>query len=260
MVKQPSVIAVFLLAACLSANAADGGVQEPPKKRFNLPPNPLADPLMATNAFLDDHPDLRLRLLALEKYRAGKLEDAFRYFRRAAYYADKPSQGMVAEMLWEGRGTPRDAALAYAWMDVAAERGYLGFLSLRERYWDALGQAERERALREGAGIYAEYGDEVAEPRLNAALRRGQRSVAGSRTGFVGAVSIYIEGYGEIPASQYFAPKYWDPKQYREWHDQVWQKPLTGQVKVGDVEAVGDRKATPTTPQPDDPPGEQDPR
>ena len=195
----------------------------------------------------------------VKAFDAGKYEDAFHYFRRASYYADKPSQGMVAEMLWEGKGTPRDPALAYAWMDVAAERGYLGFLSLRERYWEALDAGDRERALREGEGIYAEYGDDVAEPRLNAALRRGSRSVVGSRTGFVGAVSIHIEGYGEIPASQYFAPKYWDPKQYREWHDQVWQKPLTGQVKVGDVETVGDGK--PANPPPRrDPPTADDPR
>ena len=254
-----ATMAAVVLAAALGGHAADAGAQETPKKRFNLPPNPLADPLMATNAFLDDHPDLRLRLLALEKYRAGKFEDAFHYFRRAAYYADKPSQGMVAEMLWEGTGTPRDPALAYAWMDLAAERGYLGFLSLRERYWDALDADQRARALREGEGLYAEYGDEVAEPRLNAALRRGSRNVVGSRTGFVGAVSIYIEGYGEIPASQYFAPKYWDPKQYREWHDQVWQKPLTGQVRVGELENVGDGKPA-TTPPREEPRAQPEPR
>ena len=118
---------------------------------------------------------------------------------------------------------------------------------------------QRARALREGEGLYAEYGDEVAEPRLNAALRRGSRNVVGSRTGFVGAVSIYIEGYGEIPASQYFAPKYWDPKQYREWHDQVWQKPLTGQVRVGELENVGDGKPA-TTPPREEPRAQPEPR
>ena len=250
-------LAGLLLAAVLAPLAGGAGADEP-KKRFNLPPNPLADPLMATTAFLDDHPDLRFRLLALEKYRAGKFEEAFTFFRRASRYADKPSQGMVGEMLWEGKGTPQDRALAYAWMDLAAERRYLGFLSLRERYWDALDDAERERAVSEGEAIYAEFGDAVAEPRLNAALRRGSRNVVGSRTGFVGAVNIYIEGYGEIPASQYFAPKYWDPKQYREWHDRVWQKPLTGRVKVGDVETVDPKPAPATVPRDrklgDDPP------
>lgn len=255
------IAAVFLAAVIAGspAAAAETGAQATPKKRFNLPPNPLADPIMATDAFLDDHPDLRLRLLALEKYRAGKFEDALHYFRRASYYADKPSQGMVAEMLWEGKGAARDPALAYAWMDLAAERGYLGFLALREKYWDALDPGQRASAVRQGEGIYAEYGDKVAERRLHAALRRGSKSVVGSRTGFVGAVSIHIQGYGEIHASEYFAPKYWDPKQYREWHDQVWQKPLSGQVKVGEVEAVDDGKpATPPTPA--DPPVDEDPR
>src|SRR5690606_38552198 len=64
------------------------------------PPDPTQDSLMITAGFLNGHPDLRFRLLALEKRQAGKLDDAFRFFQRAAYYADKPSQGMVAEMLW----------------------------------------------------------------------------------------------------------------------------------------------------------------
>lgn len=253
--KHLTIVPALALALTMIPVDASG---EQAKRKFNLPPNPLADPLMATNAFLDDHPDLRFRLLGLERYREGKYEEALTFFRRAALYADKPSQGMVAEMLWEGKGAPRDPVLAYAWMDLAAERQYLAFLSLRERYWDALDQTQRDKAVSEGASIYAQYGDAVAEPRLHTALRRGMRSVVGSRLGTVGAVSIHIQGYGEIHASQYFAPKYWDPKMYREWHDQVWQKPLTGQVKVGELETVrGDaqpeapRGVSPSPPQTD---------
>src|SRR3546814_2441093 len=90
---------------------------------------------MVTSGFLNSHPDLRYRLLGMEAMREDRHGDAFKFFRRAAHFADKPSQGMVAEMLWNGDGVERDRALAYAWMDLAAERGYAGFLGLRERYW-----------------------------------------------------------------------------------------------------------------------------
>jgi len=203
------------------------------------PPDPTRDPLLVTSGFLSGHPDLRLRMLALERRAAGKLEDAFRLFQRAALYADKPSQAMVAEMLWNGSGTEPDRALAYAWMDLAAERGYRGFLLLRERYWRDLNDAERERAIREGQAIYARYGDDAAEPRLAAVLRREKRRATGSRTGHVGALTILVPGPGgwdSIDGSTFYDERYWDPVQYRAWHDAIWMTPNLGTVTVGEVE------------------------
>ena len=75
------------------------------------PANPTDDPTMISAGFLSGHPDLRYRLLGLDEFRKGNPEDAFRFFQRAAFYADKPSQGMVAEMLWTGQGIARDRAL-----------------------------------------------------------------------------------------------------------------------------------------------------
>src|SRR5690606_19441441 len=66
------------------------------------PSDPTADPVMVTSGFLNSHPDLRYRLLGMEAMREDRHEDAFKFFRRAAHFADKPSQGMVAEMLWNG--------------------------------------------------------------------------------------------------------------------------------------------------------------
>src|SRR3546814_17375883 len=75
------------------------------------------------------------------------------------------SQGMVAEMLWNGDGVERDRALADAWMDLAAERGYAGFHGLRERYWSALDEAGRARALEAGQEVYAHSGPAAPTPR-----------------------------------------------------------------------------------------------
>lgn len=204
-----------------------------------LPPDPTADPVMVTSGFLNSHPDLRYRLFGMEAMREDRHEDAFKFFRRAAHFADKPSQGMVAEMLWNGDGVEQDRALAYAWMDLAAERGYAGFLGLRERYWNALDEAERERALEVGQEVYAHYGDAAAKPRIAIQLRRGLRQVTGSRTGTVGNVKIYVPGpggYQQIDGSKFYDPRYWDPEEYQQWHDAIWLKPRIGRVTVGEIE------------------------
>jgi uncharacterized protein len=205
------------------------------------PPDPTKDALMMSAGFLTAHPDLRYRLLGLDEMKQGKHEDAFRFFQRAAFYADKPSQGMVAEMLWNGQGVERDPSLAYAWMDLAAERGYVGFLGLRERYWNALTPEQRTRALEEGKAIYAKYGDAAAQPRLATVLRREQRKLTGSRTGFVGNVQIYVQGPGgfeQIDGTKFYDERYWDPKQYQAWHDSIWMKPRVGRVSVGEMEQM----------------------
>jgi len=234
--RLPGFITSVILACLAGAVLASGRAPTP---------DPTEDPLLLTSGFLSGHPDLRFRMLALEKRAAGKLEDAFRLFQRAALYADKPSQAMVAEMLWNGTGTEPDHALAYAWMDLAAERGYRGFLLLRELYWQELGETERERAIQEGQAIYTRYGDDAAEPRLATIMRREKRKATGSRTGFVGALSILVPGPGgweNIDGSTFYDERYWDPVQYRAWHDAIWMMPKVGSVTVGEVElALPDR-------------------
>lgn len=212
-------------------------------KKASPPPDPTADPLMVTAGFLTHHPDMKYRLLGMEAYKRQEYEDAMRFFRRASFYADKPSQGMVAEMLWNGQGAAQDRVLAYAWMDLAAERGYAGFLGLRERYWNALDESERQRAVSEGQAIYAKFGDAAAKPRYETQLRRGRMQITGSRTGFAGNVQIIVPGPGgeqTIDGSKFYDPRYWDAKKYWAYTDQVWAKPRIGRVSVGEVEQVED--------------------
>ena len=206
-----------------------------------VPLDPTDDPVMIGAGFLSSHPDLRYRLLGLKEFKQGKLEDALRFFQRAAYYADKPSQGMVAEMLWNGQGIERNPTLAYVWMDLAAERGYVGFLGLRERYWNALDEQQRARAVNEGRDLYAKYGDAAAQPRMATILRRERKRMTGSRTGFAGNVQIFVPGPGgfeQIDGTKFYDERFWDPKQYQAWHDSIWMKPKVGRVSVGELEQV----------------------
>ena len=205
--------------------------------------------VMNAAGFLGAHPDLRWRreaLWALENDRAG---EAFDNFKRAARYADKPSQAMVAEMLWTGTGTPADRPLAYAWMDIAAERAYIPFLVKREQYWDALSEAERERALAVGRAVFDEYSDAVAKERLERLLRRAKRNVTGSRTGHVGNLQIVVPGPGgmniTIDGAKYYDDQYWEPEQYWAWQDSIWKDPPKGNVSIKPLEVVREGDATP---------------
>lgn len=203
-----------------------------------------------TEAFLAAHPDLRWRREGLHSHAHGQYAAALAQFQRAARYADKPSQAMVAEMYWEGRGVPVDRPLAYAWMDLAAERMYANFLILRERYWLQLTPAEQAQSLQRGQALLAEYGDDVAKPRLEKVLRLEGRKVTGSRVGFVGSLKIIpntgpMAGTGmTLDGTQYYAKQYWQPDRYWELQDQVWRAPPKGRVDVGGVEVVRGTQST----------------
>src|SRR5688500_17327614 len=90
-------------------------------------------------AFADEydryHPDQWMRRLAWTEYEAGKPEAAIPLFKKAARYADKPSQLALAMMYWNGDGVAADRVMGYVWADVASERGYPDFVAVRERYW-----------------------------------------------------------------------------------------------------------------------------
>ncbi len=206
--------------------------------------------LIGSEAFLRRHPDLRYRKSASEAYERGHAADAFGLFRRAARYGDKLSQARVAEMLWYGDGTGMDRAMAYVWMDLAAERGYLALLAWRERYWEELEDDERQRALLEGPAIYAEYGDEVAKPRLERELKRGLRAATGGRVGNPQArnmsVAVVDRSFPDLAgalqfgksfrAERFYDPVYWQPELYWRWQAAVFEKAATGEVEIGVVE------------------------
>lgn len=204
--------------------------------------------VLSNKSFLSAHPDLQNRIRGMELLQAGHPDRAMARFQRAAWFADKPSQAMVATLYWEGRGVKQDRALGYAWMDLAAERQYPDFLLQRERYWNELNADEQARALDEGVAVYARYGDRVSQPRIAGLLRRERSHMTGSRAGFAGNTKVIVPGAGVnvdpvalpsvivIDGSQFHDPQFWVPEQYQAWHDSQWTQPRMGRVEVGEFE------------------------
>lgn len=137
--------------------------------------------IIHTPFFAESHPDLGWRLDNIER---GHLSFVMDELLRAAHFGDKPSQAMVAEASWKGLyGQTVDRPLTYAWMDLAAERGYRPLLVKREMYWRRLSEKESQSALERGAEVYAQYGDDEALPRLEEKLRTARSKKTGSRLG-----------------------------------------------------------------------------
>jgi TPR repeat protein len=238
-------ILLLMLAGSVAAQTAIAAASDDPRTE---------------NDFLTYHPDMSNRKLGMEAYRHANFVVAADYFRRAARYADKASEAMLAQMYWQGEGVAMDRPLAYAWMDLAAERGYPSLLAMREGYWQQMNANEQAQAVEVGLSVYAEYGDSVAKPRLAVQLRRGLMAATGSHLGYVGTLNIVpnkpvcntgagcngnsLAIAGGIPGDQYYAPQYWKEKEYYAWQDAVWNvPPRHGEVNVGRLESVHDDTA-----------------
>ena len=251
MSLRPAPPLILALVLCLSTTAIARAQQQTGNPVAAA--NPITDDVLVAGGFLEGHPDLRFRNDGLNSYSRKEFTKAFEQFKRAAYYADKPSQAVVGEMYWDGVGVEQDRVKGLIWMDLAAERGYDFFSKKRDYYWNSLSEQERNRALVQGRSVHDEYADQAAEPRLAAALRRERSKMTGSRVGsLTSSVQIIVPGYGSIDSTRFDDPQFWDPKQYRAWQDTDWTDLKVGQVTVGEVETVQDSGKDGTKPSPQD--------
>lgn len=204
--------------------------------------DPAQDPLMVEAGYLQLHPDLEYRQLGIQSYKRGQLTLALDRFRRAAYYGDKPSQALAAEMYWKGEGAPADRATAYIWMDLAAERGYPDLVGLRERYWAAMTADERKLALERGPAMYKTYGDPTVKPRYERELRRQRNHITGSHlgmdVGLGGGRADQSEFREQIAVSGFYADANWNAQRYWANQDRFWRQRFGGKVNVGDLERL----------------------
>jgi len=120
---------------------------------------------------------------------------------------------------------------------------YPNFVIKRERYWQLLDADQRRNAIRRGQALLAEYGDDVAKPRLAKVMRQAKRETTGSHAGFVsGGLKITpmtgpLAGTGvTMSPEEYYAPEFWEPARYFASQDAEWGAPKHGNVNVGDLQ------------------------
>lgn len=214
----------------------------------------LAD--MDTGSFIREHPDLRFRHLGMDAYREGRKREAFENFRLASRYADKASQALIALMYWTGDGVPRDRGRAYAWIELAASRGYPELQRQRDLYWMQMTDEERTEARDLRQTLDGDYGDEAGMRRLTVELGSIRSAVTGSHLGWVGSgVVIYADSASQAAAGQSVAgllsgsasgqdmsiandSKRLTTADYMRMKDLQWQVQMQGHVEVGDPQPV----------------------
>lgn len=243
---------VFALATAIAGCPASAAAQ--------ANDNGVQVALLNNPRIIETHPDLRYRRLAIRAYESGDKAAALDLLRKAASYADKPSQAMLAAMYWNGDGVTADRPRGYAWMDLAADRGYRDLLVQRESCWNALDAAGRKQAVTVGREIYAKYNDKAGLARLDAALRQEAKRATGSRTGFGGNnLTVRMRGGtagpGLTPAldngpvevggtpmrgEDYYSPVLWLAGEYAKLKDDVWEQARaeTGTVEIGPLQKV----------------------
>ena len=227
------------LAGCLVFAAT---AQPTADKVINAPSGLSFIDLDRAEGLAAGHPNELWRVRALRALKLGQVTRAVDDFRKAARYGDKFSQHALSLLHWHGAGVARDRALAYAWSDLAAERGYPDLLRVREKMWSELAPDERERVADVGADLYATYGDAVARPRLHWEMRKAQAMATGSRLGFEKDRIQFTQSRGDVAPRDFHARERWVPREYWRAEDRTW----SGRVIVLPAEKV-DAPADPGT-------------
>lgn len=251
----------FICLPCLAmAQDQSAPISATEQAKLRLEQAVLSEPGVA-----EAHSDLFYRGLGADAYRQGDKKRALSLLLQSSRYGDKASQAMVAAMYWNGDGVEVDHARAYAWMDLAADRGYRDLAIQRELYWSRLSEAERAQALKIGQDVYAEYSDEQGQHRLERELSRESLKVTGSHAGFAGngfvahsfsslmSMDAHLHNFRDTDAElfqlgDYYSDAVWKTNEYLHVKDLQWslKGPLQGNVNVGELGPV--RPAADTQP------------
>lgn len=196
------------------------------------------------------HPDLFGEFAGMRYYTHHQYRDALKYFEIGAFYADKLSQLSIGLIHMNGEGVKKDPVTAYAWLDLAAERGYPDFVATRDHLKGALTPDQLAQAMELRKTLGERYADAVAKPRLAAQLRQGQMQITGSHTGYDSGVSqlntatscgpTVVIGGSEVPqagcgGASMYAKERWEPDLYFASRDREYKATVT----VGAVEEQG---------------------
>lgn len=192
--------------------------------------------------FAEHTPGYRLLAEGSRSHGNGFYSSALAKFERAAYWGDKMAQHNLGAMHYRSDGVDQDRARAWAWFELAAERGYPEFVAVADAVWSGLNDRQRERADRIFEQLRADYGDEVAVPRTQRRMERERRNATGSRTGSVGNLTV-IDRTGTHDGEHFFAKDNWDFERVIEREARVFDALARGNVTVGPLELVDDQQA-----------------
>ncbi|MGY6586656.1 MAG: SEL1-like repeat protein [Wenzhouxiangella sp.] len=186
-------------------------------------------------SYAEHTPSYRTMNEATRFYNNGDYLSARARFRSAARWADKTAQFNLAVTYYKGQGTESDVAKAWAWFQLAAERGYPMMVDMA----DMLDGMINDDLRRRGQAILDElkpiYGDEVAVERTAAHMRRERRRATGSRVGATGFVRVVDSQGFSRDGRDFFRREAWDFEQVIAREAQLFDA-LDRGVRVRDID------------------------
>lgn len=189
-------------------------------------------------------------------FEQGDYAAAAGYYRLAAHWADKLAQFNLGLLYVNGDGVERDPLRGWAWIRLAAERGYPKFVRVANDIWTRFepGHREAARSILEDE-LEPKYGDEVAiERTAREMIRDRERAVAGgSRVGV--NRTRYVTGRGGewVRGGEYYDEARWDFRQIVAFETRLQKALGSGEVILRDFQTIDDPPDAPDAP---DAPGE----
>jgi hypothetical protein len=184
------------------------------------------------------NPGLSLYHEAVRHYQNGNHAQAFEDYEESAHWGNKLSQFNLGTMYYNGVHVSRDPARAWAWVKLAAERGYQQLIDMEQAIWSELDATDRDRAERIlERELLPEYGDAAALPRMERFVNRRYRSATGSRLGGVaGSNPVLVQPRDQVQATGdvYYRDDNWRVERWLEqeaaWFDAMMNagEPVTG--------------------------------
>lgn len=183
-----------------------------------------------------------------QAYRHGRYARAMRFYKSAARWSDKIAQFQIGLMYYSGEGVEPDHPLGWAWIEMAAERGYPQYEALSERIWAQMDEDQRARASRIlEQELLPEYGDEATVPRTARRMKQDRQRMTGSRLGRAGNLSVCQNfgvqtsaGAGCADAGRNRADFYrednWDFYALIEREKEMFEQHFKASVELGELE------------------------
>jgi len=171
---------------------------------------------------------------------------AARYYRLAAHWADKLAQFNLGILYVNGDGVARDPLRGWAWIRLAAERGYPKYARVANDLW-ARFDAEQRRAAQAivDEELEPEYGDAVAIERTVREMRREREQAVGGGSRVGVNRTLYVTGRdGQwTRGGQFYDPARWDFRQIVAFETRLQRALGGGEVILRDFKTIDDDEA-----------------
>lgn len=186
-------------------------------------------------------------------FERGDYEAAASYYRLAAHWADKLAQFNLGLLYVNGDGVERDPLRGWAWIRLAAERGYPKFVRVANeigaRFQDEHLAAATEILEQE---LEPEYGDAVAIERTAREMERMRDRATGGGSRVGANRALYVTGRDGrwVRGGEYYDPDLWDFRSIVAFETRLQRALGGGEVILRDFRTVDDEP--PAQDEPDD--------